>query len=184
MSEEERNLPQEVGGAGVKPSHQRRSPSARLGGGCCGVHVAEESLNLPQGNTPTSVTHLGEMGCVRDSLQLIFPTPPNTPDFLMVFPTPRICPPCRRKGKPVSWQEGSPHYCSLVPKVKGSHTLMDRSSSPKATMTLMGGRMRLDSWLSTVALMAFCGGAEVRDAWEKPALLTLPAKHRLPASSP
>lgn len=44
-------------GIGVKPSHQWGPPSAGLGGGCCGVHVAEESLNLPQRDTPTSVTH-------------------------------------------------------------------------------------------------------------------------------
>lgn len=37
---------------------------------------------------------------------------------------------------------------------------MDRSSSPKATIILIGGRVRLDSWLSTVARMAFWGGNE------------------------
>lgn len=62
----------------MKPSHQWGSPSAELGGGCCGIHVAEESLNLPQGDTPASVTHLGEMGHVRGSPDLSFPHP-HTP---------------------------------------------------------------------------------------------------------
>lgn len=67
-------------GAGMKLSHQRSPLTARLGGGCCGVHVAEESLNLPQGDTPTSVTHLGEMGHVRGSPDLFFTHPhPLTP---------------------------------------------------------------------------------------------------------
>lgn len=37
-----------------------------------------------------------------------------------------------------------------------SLTLIDRSSPPRATMTLMGGRVLLASWFSMVALMAFC----------------------------
>lgn len=35
--------------------------------------------------------------------------------------------------------------------------MIDKSSPPRATMTLMGGRDLLDSWVSTVALMAFYG---------------------------
>lgn len=34
-------------------------------------------------------------------------------------------------------------------------TLIDRSSPPRAIMTLMGGSVLLDSWVSMVALMAF-----------------------------
>lgn len=64
-------------GAGMKPSHQRGSPGARLWGRCCGVHVAEQSLNLPQGDTPASVTHLGKMGHVRGSADLF--STPHTP---------------------------------------------------------------------------------------------------------
>lgn len=63
------------------------------------------------------------------------------------------------------------------PRPPGSRavTLMDRSSSPKATMTLMGGSTRLDSWLSTVARMAFCGGRGAGDEWKKLVLnATLP----------
>lgn len=44
---------------------------------------------------------------------------------------------------------------------------MDRSSSPKATMTLIGGRTRLDSWLSTVARMAFWGRGTRAELSEK-----------------
>lgn len=35
-------------------------------------------------------------------------------------------------------------------------TLMVRSSHPRDTRTLMGGSVRLVSWVSTVALIAFC----------------------------
>lgn len=53
-----------------------------------------------------------------------------------------------------------PNPRGLPRSSRGSHTLMDRSSSPKATIILIGGRVRLDSWLSTVARMAFWGGNE------------------------
>lgn len=38
-----------------------------------------------------------------------------------------------------------------------SLTLIDKSSPPRASMTLMGGRLLLNSLVSIVALMAFCG---------------------------
>lgn len=60
-----------------------------------------------------------------------------------------------------------PPRCPPAPNQE-PHTLMDRSSSPKATMTLIGGRTRLDSWLSTVARMAFCEGKGGSDDWEQP----------------
>lgn len=134
----------------MKPAHQWGSPGARLGHGSCGVHVTEESLNLPQGNTPTSVTHLGETGRVRVSRPQFSPHP--IPDVL------------RSSSPPVSSLSPSPGMREVSipllsgPQSQGSHTLMERSSSPKATMTLIGGRVRLDSWLSTVARMAFCSG--------------------------
>lgn len=37
-------------------------------------------------------------------------------------------------------------------------TFMVRSSLPRETLTLIGGRCRLVSWVSTVALIAFCYG--------------------------
>lgn len=67
-----------------KASHQRGTPSARLGCGGCGVHVAEEPLDLPQGDTPASVTHLGDEGQVRCPPKLsaplltLHPCPPPT----------------------------------------------------------------------------------------------------------
>lgn len=39
--------------------------------------------------------------------------------------------------------------------------MMERSSWPRATITLMAGSRGLFSWLSTVALMAFWGGEGV-----------------------
>lgn len=137
-------------GTGVKPAHQWGSPGARLGRGGCGVHVTEESINLPQGNTPTSVTHLGETGHVRVSRPQFSPHP--TPALL------------RSSSPPASSLSPSPGRREVSipllsgPQSQGSHTLMERSSSPKATMTLTGGRVTLDSWLSTVARMAFCSG--------------------------
>lgn len=141
-----------MGGTGGKPSHQWGPSGARLGGGRCGVHVTKESLDLPQGDSPTSVTHLGE----TDVASVLMPPPPRHPD-LLVIPILRVF------SEPISRQEGSPHPTALWPPNQGSHTLMDRSSSPKATMTLIGGRTRLDSWLSTVARMAFCGVKGGRD---------------------
>lgn len=66
---------------GKRASHQRGTPSARLRCGSCRVHVAEEPLNLPQGDTPASVTHLGDKGHVRDPPRLSAPllTPPPPP---------------------------------------------------------------------------------------------------------
>lgn len=118
---------------GGKLAHQRSSPCAWLWGGCCRVHVAEESLNLPQGDTSTSVTHLGETGHARGYPDLVSTPHPNTSDLI------------------ASQSPGS--FCTQSQR---SCTLIDRSSSPKATMTFIGGSTRLDSWLSTVARMAFC----------------------------
>lgn len=92
----------------MKPSHQWGALRARLGGGCCGVHVAEELFNLPQGDTPTSVTHLGEMRHVGDSPACFRPRHPQSSPG---FPYPQGLP------KPTSWQEGS--ASPLPPKVKG-----------------------------------------------------------------
>lgn len=80
---EEAGIPQERGrGARMKPSHQRGAPGAGLRGGCCGVHVAEESLNLPQGDTATPVTHLGQ-GDMSGVLQSLVFHPHPTP---LTFP--------------------------------------------------------------------------------------------------
>ncbi len=52
--------------------------------------------------------------------------------------------------------------------VEQSLTLIDRSSPPRATMTLMGGRVLLASWVSMVALIAFYkkekGGCQLLDS--------------------
>ena len=134
----------------MKPAHQWGSPGAGLGCGGCGVHVAEEPLNLPQGNTSTSVTHLGETGRVRVSRPQFSLHP--IPDLLRSSspPASSLIPSPGRREVSIPLLSG--------PQNQGSHTLMERSSSPKATMTLIGGRVTLDSWLSTVARMAFCSG--------------------------
>lgn len=132
-------------GAGMKLSHQWSPLRARLGGGCCGVHVAEESLDLPQGDTPTSVTHLGEMGHVRGSPDLFFTHPhPLTP---LTFPS---LPHPQGLSEPISWQEGSPHPISLW--------------SPKSRITYFDGQIflaqghhDLDRWENEAGFMAFHG---------------------------
>lgn len=141
-------------GAGTRPSHQWGSPGARLRGGRCGVHVAEELFNLPQGDTPTAVAHLGEVRHARGSSDL-FST--HSPALIpLVFSWVSVTLPGSSQAHLPEGGMLSPLLSG--PQSQGSHTLMDRSSSPKATMTLIGGRTRLDSWLSTVARMAFCGG--------------------------
>lgn len=148
----------------MKLSHQRGSPSARLGGRCCGVHVAEESFNLPQGDTPTSVTHLGEMGHVRGSPDLFFhtPAPLDTPDPFLVFLTPWVFPnpsPGRRE----------------VPTPQLSGPPESRVTYFDGQIFLAQGHHDLDGWENEAGFMAFhsCshgilwrerGKGEVRDA--------------------
>jgi hypothetical protein len=67
------------GTGGRRLSHQRGTPSARLGCGSCGVHVAEEPLDLPQGDTPASVTHLGDQGACEIPSKVMCSTPPSAP---------------------------------------------------------------------------------------------------------
>lgn len=54
----------------------------------------------------------------------------------------------------ISWS------CNLQP------TLIDMSSPPRETMTWMGGRLLLFSWVSIVALIAFYKKREKRSLWE------------------
>lgn len=128
-----------VGGAREKPSHQWGSPAARLRRGGRGVHVAEEALNLPQGNTPTSVTHLGDVGHVRVCRPQFSPHPTRPSQ---IFLTPRGFP------QPISWQEGSLHTTALW--------------SPKSRVTYFDGKIflaqghhDLERWESEAGFMAF-----------------------------
>lgn len=91
----------------------------RTGSG--GVHVAEQVLDLPQGDSASAVRHLEDKEKAAREL-----------------------------------------FCSCGSKLAESPilpppppTLMVRSSHPRDTRTLMGGSVRLVSWVSTVALMAF-----------------------------
>jgi len=127
-------------GTGVKPAHQWGSPGAGLGRGGCGVHVTEESINLPQRNTPTSVTHLGETG----------PHPCSSPVFL----TPSVFP------KPISWQEGSLHTTALGLS-KSRVTYFD------GKVLLAQGHHDLDRRKSDAGLMAFHSRPHGILQWER-----------------
>lgn len=112
------------------PSHQWRVASiVSHRARCCRVHITKKTFNLPQGHASSSVWHLEQSG--------LFQSRSKSCNYL---------------------QQGLISLRTIAPSrtVRGKLAFMVRSSSPRETRSLIGGRYVLFSWVSTVALIAFC----------------------------